>query len=79
MFYELRYFNSTKCFHVSEFNCMKKATEVFDDAVSFAAKARKDLVSAGLPADVVASQIQLVARDEFMTALEEVYNWEAQS
>jgi hypothetical protein len=56
---------------------MKKATEVFDDAVSFTAKARKDLINAGLPADVVASQIQLVARDEFMTALEEVYNWEA--
>ena len=80
MFYEFRLFNSKGCFQVREYGSEADAMKRFDSAVEVTSRNRKALADAGMldvAGDLLATEIQVVQRNEWMTSLVEVANWKA--
>jgi hypothetical protein len=80
MFYEFRLFNSKGCFQVREYGSEADAMKRFDSAVEFTSRGRKALADADMldvAGDCLATEIQVVQRNDWMTSLVEIANWKA--
>jgi hypothetical protein len=80
MFYEFRLFNSKGCFQVREYGSEADAMKRFDSAVEVTLHNRKAFADAGMldvAGDLLATEIQVVQRNDWMTCLVEVANWKA--
>jgi hypothetical protein len=84
MYFELRYFSNRPdhaypyCFNVKTFICEKKAIEAFNETKDITEKCWNDLAAVGMEAPV-ASMLQLVARNDESTWLDEIKLWEREN
>ena len=77
-FYELRSFNHKgECFDVREYGKQADAMNRFDAMVATTKNVRQALIAKGLTTAFLATEMQLVKRDDNYLGLEELANWKA--
>ena len=76
--YEIRSFNlDGNCYSVKTYSSKKVALNIFDKNVCNTVSCATALKAKDLPTNILAQNIQLVARNESMTWLEEIKIWKA--
>lgn len=84
MYYELRWFSNRPdhaypyCFNVRTFDSEKIAIAAFNETKEITEKCWNDLAELGMEAPV-ASMLQLVARDDECTWLDQIKVWEREN